>query len=228
MHAAPGMMTSRKSLIPAPAPTAGLFPEFSRMNDRLQQTLGRFDDYNAADPHTFTWDGQTCPQELFLAQRLHDWVMKLAPEASEALVLASRCQHIGRWEIARDSYPEGRIGYLTWRKALARHHAATAQDIMTQAGYPQDACDRVGAILMKQGIKQDPDVQVMENALCLVFLQYQYEAFHPAHPEKIVEILRKSLLKMDEAGHRQAMTLPYSSEGMRYLKQALAALDAGR
>ncbi len=198
------------------------------MNDRLQQTLRRFDEYNAADPNLFTWEGQTCPQELFLAHKLHEWVMALAPDASEALVLASRCQHIGRWEITRDSYPEGRIGYLTWRKALARHHAQIADRIMQETGYPQDVRDRVTAILMKQGIKQDPDVQVMENALCLVFLQYQYEAFHPAHPDKIVEILRKSLLKMDGAGHQQALTLPYSPTGMAYLKQALAALEAGR
>lgn len=196
------------------------------MNDRLQQTLRRFDDYNAADPHSFTWAGESCPQELFLAQKLHEWVMKLAPDATEPLILASRCQHIGRWEIARASYPEGRIGYLTWRKALARHHAGIAQAIMKEAGYPQADIDRVVAILMKQGIKQDPDVQVMENALCLVFLQYQYEAFHPAHEEKIVEILRKSLLKMDGAGHQQAMTLAYSPKGMDYIRQALAALNA--
>lgn len=196
------------------------------MNDRLQQTLRRFDDYNAADPNAFSWEGRSCPQERFLALKLHEWVMTLAPDAPEPLVLASRCQHIGRWEIARASYPEGRIGYLTWRKALARHHASIAQDIMKDAGYPQDVCDRVAAILMKQGIKQDPDVQVMENALCLVFLQYQYETFHPAHEEKIVEILRKSLLKMDDAGHRQALTLPYSAKGLDYIRQALAALEA--
>lgn len=196
------------------------------MNDRLQQTLRRFDDYNAADPNTFTWEGESCPQELFLARKLHEWVMKLAPDASEPLILASRCQHIGRWEITRASYPEGRIGYLTWRKALARHHARIAQKIMMEAGYPQADCDRVAAILMKQGIKQDPDVQVMENALCLVFLQYQYEAFYPAHEDKIVEILRKSLLKMDGAGHQQAMTLSYSEKGMGYIRQALAALEA--
>ena len=97
---------------------------------------------------------------------------------------------------------------------------------MQEAGYPQEDCDRVAAILMKQGIKQDPDVQVMENALCLVFLQYQYESFYPAHEDKIVEILRKSLLKMDGAGHQQAMTLTYSDQGMGYIKQALAALEA--
>ncbi|EHK66838.1 DUF4202 domain-containing protein, partial [Achromobacter arsenitoxydans] len=177
------------------------------MNDRLQQTLRRFDDYNAADPNSFTWEGRTCPQELFLAEKLHEWVLTLAPDAAEPLILASRCQHIGRWEITRGSYPEGRIGYLSWRKALARHHASIAQDIIKDAGYPDSVSERVAAILMKQGIKQDPDVQVMENALCLVFLQYQYEAFHPAHPDKIVEILRKSLLKMDGAGHQQALGL---------------------
>lgn len=198
------------------------------MNNRLQQTLRLFDQYNSADPNEFSWEGQRHPQELFLAQKLHDWVMQLAPEASEPLILASRCQHIGRWEIARSSYPEGRIGYLSWRKALMRHHASIAQTIIKDAGYPDDVADRVTAILMKQGIKQDADVQVMENALCLVFLQYQYEAFHPAHGGKIVEILRKSLLKMDDAGHRRALTLPYTSEGMAYLEQALAALEHGK
>jgi hypothetical protein len=198
------------------------------MNDRLQRTLRLFDQYNGADPNSFSWEGQTCPQELFLAEKLHDWVLKLAPDASEPLLLASKCQHIGRWEIARNSYPEGRIGYLSWRKALMRHHARIAEDILRKAGYPDSVTERVVAILMKQGIKQDADVQVMENALCLVFLQYQYEAFHPAHGEKIVEILRKSLLKMDAAGHQRALSLPYTSVGMDYLKQALAALEAGR
>jgi len=193
------------------------------MNDRLSQTLLRFDHYNGTDPNLFSWQGETCPQELFLAQRLHEWVMKLAPGASEPLVLASRCQHIGRWEIARKSYPEGRIGYLTWRKALARHHAEIAQGILRDTGYPQDVIDRVTAIVMKQGIKQDADVQTMENALCLVFLQYQYEAFHPAHGEKIVDILKKSLLKMDAAGHKWALTLPYSPAGMAHIEKALAA-----
>lgn len=198
------------------------------MNDRLQQTLRLFDQYNGADPNLFTWEGQTCPQELFLAEKLHDWVLKLAPDASEPLLLASKCQHIGRWEIARNSYPEGRIGYLSWRKALMRHHAGIAEDIIKGAGYPDSVADRVTAILMKQGIKQDADVQVMENALCLVFLQYQYEAFHPAHGDKIVEILRKSLLKMDSAGHERALSLPYTPAGLEHLKQALAALEGGR
>jgi len=208
---------------------SGAFPEMQRtqethrMNDRLHQTLLRFDQYNGTDPNLFAWQGETCPQELFLAQKLHEWVMKLAPDASEPLVLASRCQHIGRWEITRKSYPDGRVGYLTWRKALARHHAAIAEGILRDAGYADDVIDRVRTIVMKQGIKQDADVQTMENALCLVFLQYQYEAFHPAHGEKIVEILRKSLQKMDAAGHQWALTLPYSPTGMRYLEQALAA-----
>lgn len=208
------------------APAAYL--EIQRMNDRLQQTLCLFDQYNGADPNLFTWEGQTCPQELFLAEKLHEWVAKLAPDAPEPLVLASKCQHIGRWEIARGSYPEGRIGYLSWRKALMRHHASIAEGIIRKAGYPDSVAERVTAILMKQGIKQDADVQVMENALCLVFLQYQYEAFHPAHAGKIVEILRKSLLKMDAAGHQRALSLPYTPAGMEYLKQALSALEAGR
>jgi hypothetical protein len=83
---------------------------------------------------------------------------------------------------------------------------------------------RVRAILLKRGIKQDDEVQAMENALCLVFLQYQYEAFRQENAERIVEILRKSLLKMDEAGRRRALTLDYTPEGLASVEQALARL----
>jgi len=65
----------------------------------------------------------------------------------------------------------------------------------------------------------------MENALCLVFLNFQYEDFHPLHDqEKVVNILRKSLLKMDEKGHQFALTLNYSPQGLAYLNEALSLL----
>lgn len=196
------------------------------MNTPLDQALQAFDTYNKADPNLFEWDGAAYPQEYFLAQKLHEWVLTLCPHASEPLILASRSQHIGRWEIPRKSYPDGRIGYLTWRKDLMRHHARKSDEILRQTGYGADIIERVRTIQLKSGIKQDPDVQVMENALCLVFLQYQYENFHKSNAEKIVNILRKSLLKMDAAGHQAALSLPYSEQGLAYIKDALATLPA--
>src|SRR5690606_33579541 len=179
-------------------------------SSRLDQAYSAFDAVNRTDPGVFTWQGENWPRELFLAIKRTEWIRKLAPDASEALLLAARCQHIGRWQIPRREYPEGRIGYLAWRKALARHHAEMASGILGDLQYDDQTIERVKAIILKRGIKQDADVQVMENVLCLVFLQYQFESFRQENDEKIVGIIQKSLLKMDEAGRQQALTMDYS------------------
>jgi len=190
----------------------------SKLNDAFEQ----FDDYNKNDPHVFIWDGISYPQEYFLALRLYEWVKKLAPDASEELLLASRCQHIGRWEIPRNTYPEGRDGYLKWRKDLALYHAEKASVILQSAGYNDDTISRTKQIILKQKIKVDKEVQVMENALCLVFLEFQYEDFYPKHPpEMVINILKKSLLKMDRHGHQFALGLIYSEKGLFYISEAL-------
>ncbi|MFI5137740.1 MAG: DUF4202 domain-containing protein [Sphingobacteriales bacterium] len=194
---------------------------------RLNNAFELFDAYNKHDPRSFTWEGISGPQEYFFAVKLYEWVLKLDTGADEELLLASRSQHIGRWEIPREDYPEGREPYLKWRKHLALHHAAIAGRLMKEAGYGEETIDRVKQIILKQRIKVDPDVQTMENALCLVFLQLQYEEFRKKYedePEKIINILRKSLLKMDEHGHRLALTLPYSENGFYLINEALNRL----
>ncbi|HEY4327359.1 MAG TPA: DUF4202 domain-containing protein [Mucilaginibacter sp.] len=189
---------------------------------KLDAAFWQFDAYNKKDPHVFTWDNVSYPQEYFFALKLYEWVIKLAPDASEELLLASRSQHIGRWEIPRDSYPEGREAYLKWRRDLASFHAEKAGAIMKDAGYTEDQVARVKQIILKQKIKVDHEVQIMENALCLVFLEFQYEDFYSKHSsEKVINILKKSLLKMDKQGHQCALTLNYSEKGLSYLKVAL-------
>ncbi len=192
------------------------------MINKVEAAFELFDSYNQGDPVTYTWNNEVYPQEYFLAIQLHKWILVLDPEASEELLLASRSQHIGRWEISRDQYPEGRKGYLAWRRDLALFHADTAAAIMKNVGYGEEQISRVKQIILKQKIKVDHEVQTMENALCLVFLQFQYEDFFPRYsPEKIVNILKKSLLKMDSNGHRHALQLQYSQTGRDYIQRAL-------
>jgi len=194
---------------------------------KLDTAFELFDAYNKQDPRSFTWEGTTAPQEYFFAIKLYEWVLKLDPDASEVLLLASRSQHIGRWEIPREDYPEGREPYLKWRKDLALHHAAIADRLMKDAGYDDETSDRVKQIILKKRIKVDADVQTMENALCLVFLQLQYEDFskkYEQEPEKIINIIRKSLLKMDGHGHQFALKLPYSENGLELINEALSRL----
>ncbi|WP_295799095.1 DUF4202 domain-containing protein [Mucilaginibacter sp.] len=194
--------------------------------NKLDVAFQLFDAYNMQDPRNFEWDGTNYPQEYFFAIKLHDWILKLDPAASEELLLASRSQHIGRWEIPRESYPEGREPYLKWRKDLAQHHATITGNLMKQAGYDTDSIERVSQIILKKRIKVDADVQTMENALCLVFLQYQYEDFRKKYgnePDKMINILRKSLLKMDSHGHSFALGLNFTPQGLDLIKQAMNA-----
>ncbi len=194
--------------------------------NKLELAFEKYDAYNRKDPISYTYKGEVFPEEYFLAKQLYEWVLKLDPEPSEELLLASRSQHIGRWEIPRSQYPDGKTGYLDWRRNLAIFHADKSTAIMKEVGYEQDQIDRVRQFLLKKKIKVDKEVQTLENALCLVFLEFQYEDFFPKYePEKIVNILRKSLLKMDEKGREQALTLHYSDEGLSYIKQALEQIS---
>nr|DAH99280.1 MAG TPA: protein of unknown function (DUF4202) [Caudoviricetes sp.] len=194
--------------------------------NKLNAAFEQFDAYNQNDPNTFTWEGKSYPQEYFLAIELYNWVNKLNANASEELLLASRSQHIGRWEIPRNTYPEGREAYLKWRKDLALYHAEKTATIMENVDYTTEQIARVRQILLKQKIKVDHDVQTMENALCLVFLQFQYEDFHPKYEaDKVINILKKSLLKMDANGHQFALTLPYSDQGLHYIQEALKLIN---
>jgi hypothetical protein len=194
---------------------------------KLSAAFEQFDAYNQKDPNIFIWENKSHPQEYFLAIELYNWVNKLDPDASEELLLASRSQHIGRWEIPRNTYPEGREAYLKWRKDLALYHAEKAAAIMENVGYDPEQIARARQILLKQKIKVDQDVQTMENALCLVFLQFQYEDFHPKYEaDKVINILKKSLLKMDAHGHQFALTLPYSDQGLHYIQEALKLINS--
>ena len=101
---------------------------------RFARAMRRFDEENARDPNLEQAAGQSWPRELLFARRLSDWVARLAPQASESLLLAARSQHLCRWLIPRANYPEGRAGYLRWRADLKQFHARKAGEIRADCG----------------------------------------------------------------------------------------------
>jgi len=193
------------------------------MGDK-EKAFALFDAYNQQDPRQVTYEGNAYPLEYFLSRNLYDWVRKLSPGSDETLLLASRCQHIGRWEIPRSNYPGGRNGYFRWRKALAGHHAEIAASLLRQAGYGEAEITAVQQILRKEHMRTDPRAQIMEDALCLVFLAHQYEDFRQNQgEEKVVNILKKTWDKMSEAGRKAAMDLSYTEAGAALISRAIPA-----
>lgn len=190
---------------------------------RFAVALRRFDEENSRDPNTEVVAGVTHPRELLYAQRLTDWVLRLAPEASEELRLAARCQHLCRWQSPRSDYPMTRPGYLQWRAELKKFHAQKSGEILREAGYPEEVIARVQALNLKKNFPVDPDSRVLEDALCLVFLEFQFaDLAAKTEAEKVVNALQKSWKKMTPAGHAHALKLSYGPRETALLQQALA------
>jgi hypothetical protein len=184
------------------------------INDRFNLAIDRIDAANAADPHG---------AEVVYAQRMTDWLARLYPDASEALRLAARAQHIRRWEIPRDTFPMGRIGYHRWRTTLYSFHADAAEEILREVGYDDATIGRVRSLLRKERLKSDPEVQALEDVICLVFLENYFAEFAPKHDEeKVIVILRRTWAKMSDAGHAAAMKLELPEEARRLVERALA------
>jgi hypothetical protein len=189
---------------------------------RLDEALRRFDEANAEDPIKEIVDGQPLPKELVYGQRMSARLAAFAPDAPETVKLAARAQHIRRWEVPRDSYPEGRAGYLKWRTDLYKRHADIAAGIMRDAGYDDETIERVRTLLRKRGLKTDPDVQLMEDVICLVFLEHYFHDFAQKHTEeKLVPIVEKTWNKMTDKGHEAALALDYVPEDLRVIQKAL-------
>ncbi len=179
------------------------------VNKGFEPAIAQFDAYNSKDPHTETFDGHTYPKELLYGKRMSERLDTFAPGSPEYLRLAARCQHIGRWEIPRESYPIDRKGYLQWRNVLKTHHAKIAEQILGDCGYDPGTIDKVKFLLLKKELNRDPDTQVLEDVICLVFIQFYLDEFAGRHEDdKVVEILRKTLKKMSARGISEAVKIP--------------------
>jgi hypothetical protein len=192
-------------------------------DSRFKETIAAFDALNGQDPHTVEVDGQSIPKELHDAFAMTRWVETLYPKASEAVHLAARCQHLCRWEVPRSSYPEGRVSYLKWRADLKKRHADQSAKVLLKSGYDSEMIDAVAAINLKRGLKSNPDVQQIEDALCLVFLEKQLEGYLVKwEDDKIIRILKKTWGKMSERAQDAALNLPISDHARSLVEQALS------
>jgi hypothetical protein len=193
------------------------------MTAPFPQAIRRFDEENARDPNLES--GR--PRELLYAERLTDWVLKLRPEASETLRLAARCQHICRWQSPRENYPSTRAGYLKWRADLKKFHAEKSGAILREVGYDQSTIARVQELNLKQNFPADPECRVLEDALCLVFMEHQFSALAAkSDDEKMINAVRKSWEKMTAAGRAEALKLNFGDREKRLIEKALTPASA--
>ena len=167
------------------------------MSGRLQQALAAIDAANAADPKG---------EALVYGKRMSAELVRLFPAASDVLQIAARGQHVERWLLPRADYPEGKDGYHAWRHEQGRRHGLRVAGIMAEAGYDAEACERVGVLLRKEGIKRDAEVQALEDVICFTFLRWYFSPFAEGRePGALLAIVEKTARKMSDEGRARAL-----------------------
>ena len=192
--------------------------------DQLTQLLEQIDQLNREDPNTEQAGGTSVPRELAYAQRLSDWVGRLRPDASEALRIAARGQHVQRWTIPRDRYARTRQGYLRWREVLKTFHAETVARLMHGIGFPDATIQRVREIMGKRRLQDDPESQTLEDALCLIFFETQLTELNQKTPDdKMQEVVQKVLKRMSAQGRTELSKLTLDADTSACIAGALKA-----
>jgi hypothetical protein len=196
--------------------------------ERFARAIASIDAANAEDPVRLVVRGELRPKELAHAELVTEWVVRLRPDPPEALLLAGRAHHIRRWVSPRSSYPDGRAGYLRWRRDLSQRQAADVGRILDEAGYDELTIERVQDIVRKRNLAGDPDVQALEDAMCLVFLETQFDdlaaRLDRAH---MVDVLRKTMGKMSPGGIAMVDRIPLSAAAEELVAEASAPAPTG-
>jgi hypothetical protein len=182
----------------------------SQQQSNFEKALALIDAANSEDPNQVTAEGKAWPKELLYSSRMSDMLQRFAPDADDAMQLATRAQHVQRWKSPRNAYPMDRIGYLQWRKDLYKIQAQTAADLLLDAGYDEEVISRVREAVAKKGIKENPDTQLLEDVTDLVFLEHYLLEFAGKHPdydeEKWLDIIRKTWKKMSGQAQQFALS----------------------
>jgi len=190
--------------------------------ERFDRSIAAIDAANAEDPNTVDVDEQDWPKELLHSHLMTMWLWRLDPESTELAHLAARAHHFRRWTRPRSDYPDGRAGYLRWRAAAKRTHAAEVAELLASHGFSPEQTERVGAIIRKDELGTDPVVQTHEDAVCLVFLSTQLEQVaDQLGDERMVGVLARTIPKMSPAGLAAAGSLPLDERGAELLAAAV-------
>jgi hypothetical protein len=170
--------------------------------------LERFQAAHFEDPRTILANGVVVPWSVHYHARLAHWVRHFDPKASLSLRLAAACQHIRRWTLPRADYETGRRGYRRWRSDLALMHARTAREVLVDVGIDEETIARVEALVRKVGLARDPEVQLFEDAICMVFFELDYAELVAKHDDgKLIDILKRTWEKLSPEGRDAALAL---------------------
>jgi hypothetical protein len=104
---------------------------------------------------------------------------------------------------------------------LKFHHARIAEGIMLACDYDVHTIEIVKFLLLKRELQQNPETQLLEDVICLVFIEHYLADFAAQHePEKVVDIVRKTMKKMTHRAIVATSSLNLSNDVKDILQKA--------
>lgn len=191
-------------------------------SERYATAVSLIDSANAEDPNYVEVRGERLPLALAHGRLAAEWIDRLVEDPGDALALAARAHHLRRWEVPRSNYPEGRAGYLRWRRDQKDRHAKEVADLLLAAGYDEATINRVQVLVRRQRLDVESGTQWIEDAACLVFLETQLvDVAGQLDRDHLVEVVRKTARKMSERGLAMVGEVPLGDEARQILADAL-------
>ena len=148
-----------------------------------------------------------------------EWIERLVDDPDEPLLLAGRAHHLRRWELPRADYPQGRAGYLKWRRDQKARHATDVAAILSPCGYSPDEIERVQRLIRREAID---GTSAVEDAACLVFIETQLAGLTERMDHALlVDVIRKTARKMTPEALGFVADIPLGDQARNVLTEAL-------
>jgi hypothetical protein len=184
--------------------------------------VAAIDAANGGDPQQITARGDTLPLALAHGQMAAEWVERLHPDADETWLLAARAHHLRRWELPRSQYPDGKAGYLRWKRDQKQRHAGDVATLLTDVGADANTVERVQQLVRREHLATDQGSQAVEDAACLVFLETQLTDVANKLPhDHVIDVLRKTARKISPTGMAAIAEIPLTDVERALLAEAL-------
>lgn len=193
-----------------------------RLNSGYEAAVAAIDAANSADPTSISVRGHQLPLAFAHGRLAAEWIVSLHGSDDDLLLLAARAHHLRRWELPRTSYPEGRAGYLAWKRDQRQRHATDVAALLEAAGYSPAEIERVQALVRRDRLATDAGSQAVEDAACLVFLETQLaDLSRRLDHDLLISVLRKTARKLSPAGAAAIADIPLGAAERAVLAEAL-------
>lgn len=197
------------------------------LSERYTVAAAAIDRANALDPNLVRVRGQELPLALAHGQYAAEWVTRLHPDADELLLLAARAHHLRRWELPRSEYPEGKAGYLRWKRDQRQRHATDVASLLAPMGFTDDEVAQVQAWVRRDQLTADAGSQAVEDAACLVFIETQLaDVATKLDRDHLIDVIRKTAKKMSPSALDAVARIPLGEAERQLLAAALASPSA--